>query len=576
MNDTIRTPDLAQFAALQAENAHLRTKLEEAEETLRAIREGEVDAIVVSGSQGDQLFSLSGAESVYRRIVETMQEAALTVAPDGTILSGNPQVETLLHCPAGSIIGRPLEAFVVPEARATLPDLLARCQEAPARQRLVFRTADDVPVPAHVSAQALQQPEGPRLCLVATDLTALETSLETLRQVREQQEALRASEAEFRAVFDTAAVGIAEVGLDGRYVRMNDRYCALTGFARAELLGMTPVDLTPPDERTTEEARLVGYLQELPTVFEMEKRYRRKDGQVICVRVTTAPIRDAAGRVLRSVGIVQDITARMQAEAALRESYATLEQRVIARTADLSRALEQLHSLAAEITLVEQRERVRLASVLHDGLQQLLVAARLRVTLLGRSTDPVVRQHSQEIGQLLEEAIADSHSLTAELSPPVLRTGGLLAGLKWLARWCQDTHHLSVALAAPEAPLPPVPVHLAILLFQGVREILFNTVKYAQVSAATVTLAWDESALTLTVADAGVGFDPTLLRGEGGTGGGFGLATIRHRLELLGGCMQIVSAPGQGTRVTLAVVLPSAAPPAGFPAPPPAPATDPP
>ena len=71
-----------------------------------------------------------------------------------------------------------------------------------------------------------------------------------------------------------------------------------------------------------------------------------------------------------------------------------------------------------------------------------------------------------------------------------------------------------------------------------------------------MTLTWDAPGLTLTVADAGVGFDPGGLRGEGGTGGGFGLATIRHRIELLGGCMTITSAPGQGTRVTLAVLLP--------------------
>jgi CheY-like chemotaxis protein len=121
-------------------------------------------------------------------------------------------------------------------------------------------------------------------------------------------------------------------------------------------------------------------------------------------------------------------------------------------------------------------------------------------------------------------------------------------------------------VTTPAAPLPPLPEDLTVLLFQAVRELLLNAVKYAQVPEATVTLAWDAPGLTLTVADAGAGFDPTVLRKEGGVGGGFGLARIRHRLELLGGCMTIISAPGQGTQVTLAVLLPPADQSAAMPA----------
>ena len=273
-----------------------------------------------------------------------------------------------------------------------------------------------------------------------------------------------------------------------------------------------------------------------------------------------------------------DITARKTAEVALGEAYATLEQRVAARTAALSRTLqtvaaqaEEVRTLAAELTRTEQRERIRLAEQLHDGLQQLLVAAQIKVTMLGRAAaDPRVRKGCEAIGSLLVEAVADAGSLTAELSPPILRTGGLVPGLRWLARWSQEKHRLTVHVQAPTAPLPPLPEDLTVLLFQAVRELLFNVVKYAQVSAATVTVAWDPPRLTLTVAEAGVGFTPRALRGEVGVTGGFGLARIRHRLELLGGYMTIVSTPGQGTQVTLAVLAPepdpSAAPPRGAPA----------
>ena len=259
---------------------------------------------------------------------------------------------------------------------------------------------------------------------------------------------------------------------------------------------------------------------------------------------------------------VSDITARKHAEEALRKANDVLEWRVRERTAELSEAIEtleqqarQLRALAAELTLAEQRERRRLADVLHDGLQQLLVAARVRAHMLGRSSDPEVQQGCQEMVALLAEALAEARTLTGELSPPTLQKGGLLPALEWLTRWMGEKHHLTVCLRPPAAPLPPLAADLSVLLYQAVRELLLNTVKYAQVAEAVVTLTHQEHTLTLTVADAGVGFDPTRLRVVGGVEGGFGLLGIRERLGLLGGHLEIESRPGQGSRFRLVAPL---------------------
>lgn len=243
--------------------------------------------------------------------------------------------------------------------------------------------------------------------------------------------------------------------------------------------------------------------------------------------------------------------ARQQAEDVLRQANAMLEQKVSERTAELAQRATQLRALAGELTLSEQRERRRMARVLHDHLQQLLVGAKFRATILGRAGDDVVRRGAAEIESLLDESINTSRSLTAELSPPILHDGGLADGLEWLARWMADKHGLTVDLSA-EANLPPIEEDVKILLFESVRELLFNAVKHGRVRSASVNLRRiDTGELQVTVSDRGPGFDPRKVRPAGEMGGGFGLFSIRERLDLIGGRMAIDSTPGHGSRVVL-------------------------
>ena len=182
------------LAALQAENQELRRRLEEAEETLRAIREGEVDAVVVTGSRGTQIFSLSGAESVYRLIVETMQEATLTVAPEGLILWCNPRFANLLQSPAGQILGKPLQMFVNPDQHPRIDALLEQIRDAPVRERVVFRAADGTPVPAYVDANRLLQPEGTIICMLVSNLTEVDSTTDIAQRLQKERAERKQSE----------------------------------------------------------------------------------------------------------------------------------------------------------------------------------------------------------------------------------------------------------------------------------------------------------------------------------------------------------------------------------------------
>ncbi len=163
---------------------------------------------------------------------------------------------------------------------------------------------------AELSAQILTV-DGEKLIL---------TTLVDVTARKRAEKALRESESRFRAFFETAAVGTAELDLQGRFMQVNERFCQITGYGHEELLGMTAAELTHPEDRDLDLGQIEACLQGRLPIYDAGKRYLRKDGRVIWVHVTAAMIRDTEGKLLCSAGIVEDITERKCAEEALRES----------------------------------------------------------------------------------------------------------------------------------------------------------------------------------------------------------------------------------------------------------------
>ncbi|MFP4107136.1 MAG: PAS domain S-box protein [Phycisphaerae bacterium] len=245
-----------------------------------------------------------------------------------------------------------------------------------------------------------------------------------------------------------------------------------------------------------------------------------------------------------------DAIERAQAEQTLRSANDELERRVTERTAQLWDRSQQLRQLASKLTLAEQRERQRLSELLHDHLQQLLVGAKFRIEVLSGRVDPGSSELVDDLSDLLDTSIDCTRSLTRELSPPMLYKEGLGPALKWLSEWMFETHKMHIDLQG-ENLVVPLADDAKILLFQSVRELLFNSVKHSGTDTAGVSIMREKDGMTITVADDGAGFEPQTLTCRGEGNGGFGLFSIRERLDLLGGHMKIDSAPGQGSRFTL-------------------------
>src|SRR5689334_2169960 len=136
--------------------AELRARLDEAEATLRAIRDGEVDAVVVQGAFGKQVYTLRSAEEPYRLLVERMHEGALTLTPEGGILYANRSVASMLRLPLEQIVGRMFADCVAPADRCAWARLLADGSAGGGRNELILVGADGATVPVHVSVGRIQ------------------------------------------------------------------------------------------------------------------------------------------------------------------------------------------------------------------------------------------------------------------------------------------------------------------------------------------------------------------------------------------------------------------------------------
>ena len=239
-----------------------------------------------------------------------------------------------------------------------------------------------------------------------------------------------------------------------------------------------------------------------------------------------------------------------RAEEELKTLNETLEVQVAERTAVAERRASDLRRLAAELTDAEHRERRSLAKLLHDDLQQLLLAAKLRLPLLIDAEPSQLEQHVAKLDELLAECMSTSRNLTQELSPPVLEHGSLAEVLGWLGGWFGEKHRLAVSLNVGER-IPPESECARLFLFDAVRELLFNVVKHSGTREARVGLSFQGRGFVVQVEDDGDGFHPAEVEAHLEKPEGFGLFNIRERLEALGGWLEIGNSANGGARFAL-------------------------
>lgn len=344
--------------------------------------------------------------------------------------------------------------------------------------------------------------------------------------------ALRDSEEGFRGYFENVAIGTAKVNQEGLFILVNDRYCEIVGYSREELLdGMGPLDLDHPDDREKDSAQLDEYLAGKSPDYITEKRYLRKDGEIVWVRVSAAAVYDEAGGLRFSAGVIEDITERKQAEAAM------------------EKLLDQNRKLTRRLFQVQEQERRHLARELHDEYGQWLTALRMHAHILDDhcgDRDVEMRDSITNIAGISSKMHQSIRRMIHELLPVELDELGLIDCLQelvnnWRARYPQIRCTLSL-----EGSLSDFDVSLNVKLYRIVQESLTNVARHAMADNVSILLrqyanqSMDADYLLLTIDDDGRGADLDM------PNKGIGLAGMRERVLAVGGEFVLKSTHGSG------------------------------
>lgn len=505
------------------------------------------------------------AQAHLAAIVASSNDPIVSMTLGGMVTSWNRAAERLFGYTSADMIGQPILRLISPRLHEEEHAIFARIAagekiEHYATQRIA-RGGEHIEVSLTLSPVVDSGGAIVGISKVVRDITerrrgelALHESSERL-QLADQQ--LRHSRAQLALITNAVPALISYIDRHYRYQLANQTYDRWFGISAAqmedklvsEVLGTAAWERVHPYMARALAGEVVTFEQELP--------YRA--GGPRWVRATYTPDRGGDGEVRGFAVMVYDIGDAKQYEAELERLNASLEQRVGQRTREAEQRAWQLRTLAAELTTAEHRERRRIAELLHDSVQQMLVAAKMRLGMVQSRVagESVASQQVKMASELIDQAIQESRSLTSELSPPVLYDAGLAAALNWLGRWMNEQHGLIVNVDARE--VEPASQDIALLLFQAVRELLFNITKHAKVGEAKVLLHRVDGQARIVVEDGGVGFDAGRIDRIAGDAG-FGLLTVRERLSFIGGRMDIESAPGHGTRVILLAPAMAAAP----------------
>jgi PAS domain S-box-containing protein len=545
----------AQNRRLEAEVAERTTELSAANQQLAV--EVEQRKLAEEALAQRAAEELQQSQARFQAVFENAAIGIGVLRLDRSFLEANAALSTMLGYSLEELTGTPPPQLTYPadvEAEDALYNALIQDQAPSFELENRFVRRDGQVIWVHQSLSAVHAPDGVPVYLIGL--------FEDVTSRKQAQEALRLSEARFRAMFDSAAVGIALMSLERRVLQINQTAESIIGYSEAEMRALDPVELAVPEDRLIDSELFQELVSGQRDQYTFERRYQHKGGSLFWGRITYSLVRGEDNQPQYLIGMIEDVSEEKQAEERLAAQEAeyrrTLEQRVAERTAELSRANQQLQDAIAqrqkaEAALAQKAaeeavvaERTRLARDLHDAVTQTLFSASLIAEVLPQLWEINPQEADKRLSELREltrGALAEMRTLLLELRPSALTDAALPDLLRQLSEAIIGRARLPIQLVVEgECDLPP---EVQVALYRIAQEALNNVVKYARASQVSVNLRLQPDSVRLMVMDDGIGFDPAAVPPNH-----LGLRIMRERAETISARLNIYSEPGEGTQVT--------------------------
>jgi len=481
--------------------------------------------------------ALRESREKYRNLFETTMQGIVYQDASGLIISANRAAERILGLNLDQMQGR---TSTDPRWRAIHEDgSLFPGEEHPSM--VALRTSKIVS--GVIMGVYHPQTNGTRWILIdaipkflpgETKPIQVYTTFTDITERKRAEEGLKKSSQLLRDTGEMAKVGGWELDLSTKEVIWTEEVHRIHGVAPGykpkleEAINFYAPESRPALEEAIKKAAETGEPYDLESLFipsgSKNKIWVRSLGKAVY----------SGDKIIKLAGTFQNIDKYKRAEAALRKYEA------------------RLRTLSLELSHAEERERRRLALFLHDEIGQSLALLRMKLGEYAGGLE--LKSGKHDIGQIcdvLEKAIDQTHTLTFELSPPILHQLGLEAAIEWAGEKISQDQGIDF-IFNDDGRMKPLDVDLKAFLFRCVRELMMNIVKHAKARRMTVSLTMTQNQVCAVVEDNGIGFDTSLLERQAEIVG-FGLFSIRERLAAVDGTFELRSEAGRGTRVALSI-----------------------
>ena len=478
--------------------------------------------------------SLRNVEARVDDIVEAAMDPIVTIDEQQTILVFNAAAEKVFEWPREAVIGQPLDKLIPPQFRDKhkshiegfgTTGITSRRMGGQTVLTALRANGEEFPIEASISQHT---EDGRKLfTVIVRDIS---------ERLRDEMR-LAQSEARLRGVLDSAMDAIITIDERQHVVFFNTAAEAMFGCPQQDAVGAHLNWLIPDRFRGAHGEHVRGF-GDTPTSSRRMGGQRlvtglRRNGEEFPIDASISQLSGPGGKFFTV--ILRDVTARAQAEEALRRSR------------------EELRELGAAANQAREQEKSRLSRELHDELGQALTALQMDVAWFKQRMpqgEPALPAKLERMEALLNTTVAATRRIAADLRPLVLDDLGLLAAIEWLTESFTQRTGVDCEIKFSSKDLD-ISESQASAVFRTIQESLNNVAKHAHASRVELAIDQDDSQIKISVRDDGVGFTPQEARKPRS----FGLLGLRERASMLGGQASVITSPGKGTHIEVSFPL---------------------